>query len=97
MLIPIRVLWTLKMSLIEKISIGGVFVVGIITMVFAIVRSVSLDSSVTAGQVSTTWLMLVRRPSLHSTTMVYSFTCALLYVICLEMAASSGKSESGSS
>lgn len=70
MLIPIRVLWTLKMSPLEKVSIGGVFVVGIITMVFAIVRSVSMDSRITAGQVNTTWLMLVGRPSLHSTTMI---------------------------
>lgn len=60
MIIPLRVLWDLKMSLIEKISIGVVFMVGFITMITAIIRSVSLDSSVSGGQVSTTWLMLVR-------------------------------------
>ncbi|KIN08814.1 hypothetical protein OIDMADRAFT_76981, partial [Oidiodendron maius Zn] len=58
MAIPIRVLWNLRISLLEKISIGVVFVVGIITMVTAIVRSVSLESTSGGGQVSTTWLML---------------------------------------
>lgn len=60
MAVPIRVLWNLKISFVEKISIGLVFIVGIITMVTAIIRSVSLESSTSAGQVSTTWLMLVR-------------------------------------
>lgn len=58
MIIPIRVLFNLRISLVEKFSIGVVFVVGIITMIFAVVRVVSLNSSVNGGQVSTTWLML---------------------------------------
>ena len=58
MAIPLRVLWNLRISLVEKFSVGVVFVVGIITMVFAIVRVVSLNSSVNGGQVSTTWLIL---------------------------------------
>ncbi|KAJ6440052.1 CFEM domain-containing protein [Purpureocillium lavendulum] len=58
MAVPIRVLWNLRISFLEKISIGVVFVVGILTMVTAIIRSVSLESSTSAGQVSTTWLML---------------------------------------
>ncbi|KAF7559901.1 hypothetical protein G7046_g4249 [Stylonectria norvegica] len=58
MITPLRVIWTLKMSLVEKISIAIVFLVGIITMITAIIRSVSLESSVASGQVSTTWLML---------------------------------------
>lgn len=58
MAIPLRVLWNLRISLVEKFSVGIVFVVGIITMVFAIVRVVSLNSSVNGGQVSTTWLIL---------------------------------------
>ncbi|KND86517.1 hypothetical protein TOPH_08858 [Tolypocladium ophioglossoides CBS 100239] len=58
MVVPIRVLWNLRISLVEKISIGVVFVVGLITMVTAIIRSVSLKSSSSSGQVSTTWLML---------------------------------------
>jgi dipeptide/tripeptide permease len=61
MAVPIRVLWSLKVSRIEKISLGIVFAVGIITMVTAIIRSVSLESSAaSSGQVSTTWLILVR-------------------------------------
>lgn len=59
MAVPIRVLWTLRISLVEKISLGFIFIVGIITMVIAIVRSVSLESSSGGGQVSTTWLILV--------------------------------------
>ncbi|ELR04949.1 hypothetical protein GMDG_00206 [Pseudogymnoascus destructans 20631-21] len=58
MLIPIRVLVSLRITLVQKLSIGVVFIVGIITMVFAIVRVVSLNSSVNGGQVSTQWLML---------------------------------------
>jgi hypothetical protein len=58
MAIPLRVLWSLRISLVEKLSVGVVFIVGIITMVFAIVRVVSLNSSVNGGQVSTTWLIL---------------------------------------
>ena len=58
MIIPIRVLVSLRITLVQKLSIGVVFVVGIITMVFAIVRVVSLNSSVNGGQVSTQWLML---------------------------------------
>jgi hypothetical protein len=59
MIVPMRLILNLKISLVEKISIGFVFAVGIITMVTAIIRSVSLESSSTSGQVSTTWLMLV--------------------------------------
>lgn len=58
MIIPIRVLVTLRITLVQKLSIGVVFAVGIITMVFAIVRVISLNSSVNGGQVSTQWLML---------------------------------------
>lgn len=58
MIIPIRVLFNLGISLVEKFSIGIVFVVGIITMILAVVRVVSLNSSVNGGQVSTTWLLL---------------------------------------
>lgn len=59
MLVPLRVLWNLKISRIEKISIGLVFAVGLITMVTAIIRSVTLSSTSGTGEVSTTWLMLV--------------------------------------
>lgn len=59
MAVPMRVLWGLQMSLLEKISVGVVFAVGLITMVTAIIRSVTLESSATSGQVSTTWLIMV--------------------------------------
>ncbi|KHN96332.1 uncharacterized protein MAM_05918 [Metarhizium album ARSEF 1941] len=65
MAVPVRVLWDLKISLVEKLSVGVIFLVGVLTMITAIIRSVSLDSSVYQGQVgvyqgqvSTTWLML---------------------------------------
>ncbi|OAA70646.1 hypothetical protein ISF_02620 [Cordyceps fumosorosea ARSEF 2679] len=58
MAVPLRVLWNLKISRVEKLSIGLIFAVGIITMATAIIRSVSLNSSSSTGQVSTTWLML---------------------------------------
>ncbi|KAK4072935.1 uncharacterized protein Triagg1_5612 [Trichoderma aggressivum f. europaeum] len=58
MAVPMRVLWGLQMSLVEKISVGVVFAVGLITMVTAIIRSVTLESSSTSGQVSTTWLIM---------------------------------------
>jgi hypothetical protein len=59
MVIPIRILWNLKISLIEKISISVIFVFGIITIVTAIVRVVSLESDSDDHQISTTWLILV--------------------------------------
>lgn len=58
MIIPIRVLVNLRITPVQKLSIGVVFIFGIITMVFAIVRVISLNSSVNGGQVSTQWLML---------------------------------------
>ena len=58
MTIPIRLLWNLQISPIEKLSIGFVFSVGVITMIFAIIRCVSLDSTAASGQVSSTWLAL---------------------------------------
>ena len=58
MAIPVQVLYSLRISTAQKLSVGVVFIFGIITMVFAIVRVVSLDSSVANGQVSTTWLIL---------------------------------------
>jgi hypothetical protein len=58
MAIPLRVLWNLRITLVQKISVGAVFLVGVITMVFAIVRVVSLDHTSSGGQVSTTWLIL---------------------------------------
>lgn len=58
MAIPVQILYNLQISTAQKFSVGVVFVVGIITMIFAIVRVVSLDSSTSNGQVSTSWLIL---------------------------------------
>ncbi|KAH7311803.1 hypothetical protein BKA65DRAFT_558443 [Rhexocercosporidium sp. MPI-PUGE-AT-0058] len=58
MAIPVQILYSLRISTAQKLSVGVVFIVSIITMVFAVVRVVSLDSSVANGQVSTTWLIL---------------------------------------
>lgn len=58
MAIPLKLLWNLRISIQEKIAVCFVFTVSIITMVFAIVRSVSLDKTTNGGQVSTQWLIL---------------------------------------
>jgi hypothetical protein len=68
MAVPVRVMWNLKITLVEKFSVGIVFIVGILTMVTAIIRSVSLESSTSSGQVNTTWLMLVRHLGLWKTS-----------------------------
>jgi hypothetical protein len=57
MAIPISLLWNLRISLLEKLSVGVAFSVGIITMIFAIIRCVALDATAGGGQVSTTWLI----------------------------------------
>lgn len=57
MAIPIRLLWNLQISIQEKLALGVVFTVGIITMIVAIVRTVSLDRTTSGGQVSTQWLI----------------------------------------
>jgi hypothetical protein len=56
--IPVQILYTLRISTAQKLSLGVVFTVGIITMIVAIVRVISLDSSKENGNVSATWLML---------------------------------------
>lgn len=60
MTIPIRLLWNLQISRIEKICVGFAFSVGIITMLFAIIRVISLDttSGSSTHEVNTTWLIL---------------------------------------
>jgi len=58
MAIPIRLLWNLRISMREKVGLGIVFTVGFITMIFAIVRTVSLEGTTSGGQVSTQWLIL---------------------------------------
>ncbi|KAE9363007.1 hypothetical protein N431DRAFT_390519 [Stipitochalara longipes BDJ] len=56
--IPVQILYTLQISKVQKFSVGVVFTVGIITMIVAIIRVISLDSSKKNGDVSPTWLIL---------------------------------------
>ncbi|RDW65230.1 CFEM-containing protein [Coleophoma crateriformis] len=58
MAIPIRLLWGLQKSIPEKLSLGTVFSVGLITMVVAIIRAVSLKANASGGQISAEWLIL---------------------------------------
>ena len=58
MAIPIRLLWNLQISRIEKISIALAMCVGVITMVCAIVRASSLGVFADAGQIPIPWLAL---------------------------------------
>lgn len=58
MAIPIRVLASLQINTKEKISIAFVFLVGVITMVAAIVRCVSLKGKQSgSGELSVPWLI----------------------------------------
>ncbi|KOS16604.1 hypothetical protein ESCO_004936 [Escovopsis weberi] len=62
MAVPLRVVWDIKISRVERISLGFVFAVGLITMITGIIRSVTLSTtsatSATPGQVSTQWLVM---------------------------------------
>jgi hypothetical protein len=58
MAIPIRLLWNLRITATEKAGLCLVFAVGILTMIVAIIRVVSLDSGISDGQVNTSWLIL---------------------------------------
>lgn len=57
MALPVRLIWNLRITFQEKLGLGVLFTFGIITMIFAIVRSVSLDATTASGQVSTEWLI----------------------------------------
>jgi hypothetical protein len=58
MMIPLKLVSRLVMSTWEKVFIGGAFSVGVISMIFAIVRVVALVSKTGAQQASPTWLAL---------------------------------------
>lgn len=58
MAIPIRLLWNLRITTTEKAGLCVIFTVGILTMIAAIVRVVSLGAGTEGGQVNTTWLIL---------------------------------------
>ena len=58
MIIQISLLFSLQIHLADKIAIGLIFSVGSISIVFAIVRVVSLGSHEDNGQFNLTWLTL---------------------------------------
>ena len=58
MLIPLRLLWNLKVKKIEKLFVGFAMCVGAITMICAIIRASSLGSFADAGQIPISWLIL---------------------------------------
>jgi hypothetical protein len=58
MAFPIRLLWNLRISKIQKVGISIAFCVGILTMVCAIVRTSSLGVAANAGQIPISWLVL---------------------------------------
>lgn len=58
MAIPTRLLWSLHISRVEKISISMVLCVGVVTMICAIIRASSLGVFAEAGQIPLPWLAL---------------------------------------
>ncbi|KFY04279.1 hypothetical protein O988_00891 [Pseudogymnoascus sp. VKM F-3808] len=58
MAIPVRLLWNLQISRLEKMSVALVMCVGVITMVCAIVRASSLGIFASSGQIPISWLVL---------------------------------------
>ncbi|TQS33303.1 hypothetical protein Golomagni_06358, partial [Golovinomyces magnicellulatus] len=58
MALPIRLLWNLQISRIEKTCIGLAMSVGVITMVCAIIRASSLGKFAQSGQIPISWLAL---------------------------------------
>jgi hypothetical protein len=59
MAIPIRLLWNLQISPVEKGSVGIAFTFGFITVTAAVVSAVSLNSAASQKKaIPTTWLIL---------------------------------------
>lgn len=58
MAFPIRLIWNLRISRMQKFAVGVAFSVGIITMICAIVRTSSLGVAANAGQIPISWLVL---------------------------------------
>jgi hypothetical protein len=59
MAIPVRLLWNLQITVLEKLSVGIAFIFGIITIVAAIVRAVSLNTAASEAHViPISWLIL---------------------------------------
>jgi hypothetical protein len=58
MAFPIRLIWNLRINRMQKVAVGVVFSVGIITMICAIVRTSSLGVAANGGQIPMSWLVL---------------------------------------
>jgi hypothetical protein len=58
MALPMRLLWNLRITRAEKISVACIFGVGVICMIFAIIRIISISEKAETGQASPTWLAL---------------------------------------
>ncbi|KAH0544804.1 hypothetical protein FGG08_001033 [Glutinoglossum americanum] len=58
MALPMRLLWNLRISRAEKISVACIFGVGVICMIFATIRVISISQKAETGQASPTWLAL---------------------------------------
>jgi hypothetical protein len=55
MAIPVHILYTIRISKLQRLSAGIVFTVSIITMIVSVVRVVTLNSSTKEGSVTTLW------------------------------------------
>ena len=59
MAIPIRLLWNLQVTFMEKISVGIAFIFGFITIICAIIRAVSLNTAASQDKsIPISWLIL---------------------------------------
>ncbi|KAH0565992.1 hypothetical protein GP486_000603 [Trichoglossum hirsutum] len=58
MALPMRLLWNLRITAAEKISVACIFGVGVICMIFAVIRIISISEKAETGQASPTWLAL---------------------------------------
>lgn len=59
MLLPWKLIWLLRLPFMEKVALGGVFGVGLVCVIMAIVRTVSVGmESRSDNTPSSSWLML---------------------------------------
>ena len=58
MVLPIRLIWNLKMDRSQKMSIGGLFCIGWICIIVATIRVAQLGSTASNGTPQPSWLAL---------------------------------------
>ena len=58
MMLPLRILWRLRLSLIRKICIMAVFGVGTICIITSTIRVIQIQSDSKSKQPSPSWLMV---------------------------------------